>query len=280
MNTLSHYKTILNIKTKFGYYEPLKNKFLQVAMVLSLGVALSVPLSAAPTIKSILEKIDQSQNLASDVTARMSFTQVRPVQGTNKYEMEYYRRDKDDSFLLIMLQPSTESGNGYLKTGDDLWLYKKNTRTFQHINRDESISGTDVKSGDLESRKYVEMYAGATNGSGQELIEETTLGGKKVYKFTIDAIVKDVTYPRQTMWVEISSSLVLMVKNYSRSGSLMLSQYFKDYKQVKNSFIPGFGISVDEFDKGNLTIFQIVSIDTSPIKESIFTKAYLENISK
>ncbi len=43
--------------------------------------------------------------------------------------------------LIVMSAPEAEKGNGYLRMGDNLWMYRRNTRTFQHINRDESIGG-------------------------------------------------------------------------------------------------------------------------------------------
>ena len=37
---------------------------------------------------------------------------------------------------------------------------------------------------------------------------------------------------------------------------------------------------IDEFEKGNKTIVEISDISTKKIDDSVFTKAYLENLSK
>jgi hypothetical protein len=39
-------------------------------------------------------------------------------------------------------------------------------------------------------------------------------------------------------------------------------------------------IIVDEFEKGNKTIMEISNISTDKISDDVFTKAFLENLSK
>lgn len=59
---------------------------------------------------------------------------------------------------MVTTAPQSEKGNGYLRTGNNFWMYRQNTRTIQHINRDESINGTDTKAGDFERKKTTELY--------------------------------------------------------------------------------------------------------------------------
>ncbi len=237
-------------------------------------------LFALPKINSLLEEIDKVQKLSSDVTAKMRFIQERPVQGRRVIEMQYYRRDKDDAFLLIMLDPPVERGNGYLKVNDNFWLYRRNTRTFQHINRDENISGTDIKGGDLERRKTDELYQAELDDKGKEKIIETTLGKISVYKFSIVAKVEDVTYPRQTIYVKTSNKLILKTESYTKSGTLMLTQYFTKYAKVKDRYIVKQAINIDEFEKGNKTMWVIIDFSFDKINDDYFTKGYLENLSQ
>ena len=89
-------------------------------------------------------------------------TQQKPGQGTKLFHMLYFRRDKDDAFLIVFDGPESEKGNGY-RVEEHFWMYRQNTRTFQHINRDESIGGTDAKGEDFEDRRLNELY-GAGKG--------------------------------------------------------------------------------------------------------------------
>ena len=238
------------------------------------------PLFPLPKIASLLAQIDEQQQLKTDVTVKMRFIQERPVQGRRVFEMQYYRRDIDDAFLLLMLEPPVEKGNGYLKVGDHFWLYRRNTRTFQHIGRDENISGTDIKGGDLESRKMTELYQGEVDEEGKEKIEKTVLGNIPVYTFSIVARVKDVTYPRQTLYVKVSNKLILKTQNYTSSGTLMLTQYYTKYAKIKDRYIVKQAISIDEFEKGNRTMWQIIDVSLDKINGKFFTKGYLENLSR
>jgi outer membrane lipoprotein-sorting protein len=235
-----------------------------------------------PGVTDIMRQMEKSQEMDTDITARVIFTQQKADQGVKVYESIYYRRDSDDAFLIVMIAPETEKGNGYLRVGDNFWWYRRNTRTFQHINRDETISGTDARAGDLEKRKFTELYEPSLDDTGKEIISEETLGKAAipVYRFEIKAKVNDVTYPKQILWVTRDNYLPLKIESYSLSGTLMQTGYFRKYTTIEGKFIPIQQLYIDEFEKGNKTIFELSGISMKELDDSIFTKAYLENLSK
>jgi outer membrane lipoprotein-sorting protein len=239
-------------------------------------------LCCLPDVTEIMRQMEKAQEMDTDVTARVTFTQQKADQGVKVYESIYYRRDSDDAFLIVMIAPETEKGNGYLRVGDNFWWYRRNTRTFQHINRDETISGTDARAGDLEKRKFTELYEPALDQSGKEIISEETLGkaGIPVYRFEIKAKVNDITYPKQILWVTRDNYLPLKIESYSLSGTLLQTGYFRKYTSVEGKYIPVQQLFIDEFEKGNKTIFELAGISLKELDDSIFTKAYLENLSK
>ncbi len=246
-----------------------------VLLLFAAGSAFSMP-----GIGDLLKALDDNYNMTTDVSARVDVTQQKTGQGTKKLEMMYYRRDSDKSFLIVMLNPSYEKGNGYLRIKDNFWMYRRNTRTFQHINRDENIGGTDARGQDFEGRKITELFEGAKDENGKELISVDTLGKIPVYKFEVNAIVNDVDYPRKTYWVRTDNNLVLKEASFSNSGTLMLTTYYLKYTKIKDSFIPVRQMFIDEFEKGNKTVVDISAINTDDLDNTIFTKAYLENLSK
>ena len=207
-------------------------------------------------------------------------TQQKVGQGTKKFEMLYYRSDEDKSFLIIMTDPSSEKGNGYLRVNDNFWMYRRNTRTFQHINRDESIGGSDARGDDFEGRKLTEMYEPAKDSTGKELISDETLGKIEVYRFEIKAKVNDVDYPRKIYWVRKDNTVILKEESYSLSGTLMQTAYYLKFTEVKGKLVPVKQIFIDEFEKGNKTVVEISGISIDKLDKSVFTKPYLENISK
>jgi hypothetical protein len=240
----------------------------------------SAAVYARPTVSDIINKIDFMMEQIGDISVKVSLVQNKARQGVKNYESLYFRRDKTDEFLIVILAPDTEKGNGYLRVGENFWLYRQNTRTFQHISRDESIMGTDTKAGDFEKRKLVDLYKPMADPKGAEIIEEEMLGKKPVYKFTLLAKVNDVTYPKQVYWVERDNNLMLKVQSYSLSGTLMQTAYFPKWTQIDGKYIWLQLISIDEFEKGNKTIVELSGISTKSLDPRIFTKAYLENLSK
>jgi len=235
---------------------------------------------AQATIEELLEKIQYNMDLTTDAMARVTFTQAKVEQGTKTIDSIYYRRDSDDSFLIVMIAPESEKGNGYLRVGDNFWMYRRNTRTFQHINRDENIGGTDARGGDFERRKLPELYVGVKDSSGKETITETMLGKVPVYRFEVTAKVNDVDYPRKTYWISRDNFLPLKEQCFSSSHTLMLTAYYRKYTTANGKFVPVEHLYIDEFEKGNKTIVEISDIQNDRLNDDIFTKAYLENLSK
>ncbi len=235
---------------------------------------------AAPRASEIVNRMDDMMEQIGDISVKVSIVQNKIRQGVKNYEFLYFRRDKTDEFLIVALAPETDKGNGYLRVGDNFWMYRQNTRTFQHISRDESIMGTDAKGGDFEKRKLRDLYRPLANSSGVEIVEEEMLGKKPVYKFTLLAKVNDVTYPKQVYWVQRDNYLMLKIQSYSLSGTLMQTAYYPKWTQIDGKYIPLQHIYIDEFEKGNKSIVELSGISTKRIDPKIFTKAYLENLSK
>lgn len=252
----------------------------QTAITLLLILCLASPLFAAPPVAEIMKTMDNVMELEADISVKAVITDNKVNQGIKIFESLYFRKDKTDEFLIIITAPESDKGNGYLRVEDNFWMYRQNTRTFQHINRDESIMGTDAKEGDFEKRKLCELYKPQLDAQGHEVITEETLGKRPVYKFTLIAKVNDVTYPKVTYWVQKDNFLTLKTQSYSLSGTLMQTAYFPQWTQVQGKYIPIQHIYIDEFEKGNKTIVELSGISLKKLDPKIFTKAYLEFLSK
>jgi hypothetical protein len=159
-------------------------------------------------------------------------------------------------------------------------MYRPNTRTFQHVNRDESIGGSNAHGQDFENRKLTELYEGIKTGAGTDSIVEDKLGQILVYKFPIKAKVNDVDYPKKIYWTRRDNNLELKEECYSSSGTLMQTSYYQKYTMVNSKYVAIKQLIIDEFEKGNKTMMDISGIATEKLDDAIFTKAYLENLSK
>jgi outer membrane lipoprotein-sorting protein len=256
------------------------NKKGLICFVLLLLFVLPNTLFAAPKVNDILKELEFIMELKSEGTAKLVITQQKAKEGTKVYESIYYRRDSDRSFLIVMTAPEVEKGNGYLKQGDNFWMYRRNTRTFQHINRDENIAGSDSKGQDFEYKKLTEMYQPVNDNAGNDKIIETKLGEIPVYQFEVTAKIDDVSYPTQVYWVQKNNLLPLKIQSYSLSGTLMQTAYYLKYTQIEGKYLWIKAMFIDEFEKGHKSLAEVKNISVHKIDNFVFTKAYLESLSK
>lgn len=230
-------------------------------------------------VNQILNELQKTLTVNHDFSARMSLIEHKAGQGKKKHELIYYRRDVDDSFLLVATYPTTKKGNGYLRVGDNFWVYRRNTRSFQHVNRDESVAGTNIKIETFEKKKLTDLYEPAKDEHGRDIIYNDKLGDIPIYKFVLHAKIKDVAYPKQIMWVRQDNFLPLKIEFFSLSGTHMLTSLYLKYTKVKGRYFWIKLLNIDEFEKGNKTVADISGISLKPLDDSIFTKPYLENLS-
>lgn len=253
---------------------------LRTTRILIAGLAtISVPVLAVDGTR-ILKAIEQNESMTQDVQSKVVLTENRRGQGVKVLTMEYFRRDKDKSFVIAMTGPESERGNGYLRQGDHFWMYRRNTRTFQHVNRDESIGGSDAKGGDFESRPFTEMYAPVKDGAGKEALRTDTVGGVACWRLEVRAIVSDVDYPRKTLWVRQDNMLLAKQQSYSSSGTLMQSAYFTKYQPIAGRQLSTRMVFVDEVEKGNRSMVDLSEVKVGPVDPQVFTKAWLESKSR
>jgi outer membrane lipoprotein-sorting protein len=252
------------------------------AAIAVLLLMLAPGLPAMPTVQQIIDFIDTNYELRSDFTAQARITTKDPEQGTKVIESILYRRDRDDAFLIVIAEPETDRGNGYLRVGDNMWMYRRSTRTFTHIGRDEKIGGSNTSAGDIETRKFKELYKPAADSSGRELISEETIGSAKipVYRFEVTAKVNDVKYPRLVMWVTRDKYLELKRESYSLSGTLMETDLFTSYKEIDGRYVPLLQKFVDEVEKGRTSLLEITGVSFEKVDDYKFDKSYLESLSK
>jgi hypothetical protein len=230
--------------------------------------------------QKILSKIEETLSLDLDATAKIHLVEQSNSLGTRELEFVYYRQDKNDKFLLVFISPEYEKGNGYLKSGENFWLYRSNTRLFQHISRVDSIGGTDAEIKDFEKQKLTELYVVEKDKNNKPDISTEKIGKNRVYKIVLKAKDTRAPYPKRIYWVKMNDFLPLKEQSYSLSGTLIETNYFLKYAKIGSRFIPVKALFVDEFEKGNKTLLDVVDISLQPIPDHYFTKAYLESLSK
>ncbi len=221
----------------------------------------------------LLEQIDKNTNFEGvDLSALMTIISEDPTDGVEKTKVLQFRSDDDDKFLLLIQEPTTKQGQGYLMIDDNLWFYDPQSRKFSHTSLKEQFTGSDANNSDFNESSISEDYSVVAIG-------EEKLGKFDVYKIEIEANNNEVTYPKQILFVTRDSLLVLKSEDYSASNRLLRTSYYPSYTQAGSSFIPNRMIFIDNLVQGKKTTITVSDISVKEIPDSIFTKSYVERVN-
>ena len=237
---------------------------------------LSVPLAtgAEPDFQAILSDIDRMSRFEDrDFSCIYTFVSEKPGEDTSVFKARMFRRDRQDKFLFLFLEPTVQKGQGYLMIDDNLWFYDPESRKFAHSSLKENLQDSEAKNEDMRASSLAEDYSIEASAEGK-------LGKYPVYILDLLASNNEVAYPRIKVWIRQDRNLVLKVASYSLSDRLMRTTYYPSYVKVRDRYIPSKTLFVDELKKGEKTQVTIKEASTSPLPDSVFTKSYLERVNR
>lgn len=224
-------------------------------------------------IEAILARVDAQTRLDTDFSAVMTMIVEDPEEGIAKMVVRQFRRDDGDHFLLLIQEPITQKGQGYLLEGDNLWFYDPSSRKFAHTSLKESFQDSDARNADFSQWSYSTSYT-------VEDYEEGTLGNHAVFIVDLVAVDDTVPFPYAKLWVTQVGDLVLKVEEYSLNRRLMRSTLFPKYTRVGSAVIPVQLIFIDELVEGKKTQVGLSEISTSDIPDYVFSKVYIELVNR
>ena len=85
----------------------------------------------------------------SDFSAVYSFVQETPGQGISTKEAMVFRRDKENTYLIVIVKPEEDKGKGYLKSGNDLWYYDPVSRRFTFTSAKDRFQNMNARNSDF-----------------------------------------------------------------------------------------------------------------------------------
>lgn len=225
-------------------------------------------------LEEILAKIDQQSSfIDTDFSSLMTMVSEDPEKGIEKTVVRQFRRDDGDKFLLILQEPFTQKGQGYLMEGDNLWFYDPSSRKFAHSSMKESFQGTDARNADFGQWSYSSSYKILS-------VEEGSLGQYSTYIVELEGIEDTVPFPLVKLWIAKEAELILKSEEYSLNNRLMRTGLYPKYAKAGKTLIPSQIIFIDELIEGKKTQIAISEISTSKIPDHVFTKAYIERVSR
>ncbi|MFP3959874.1 MAG: outer membrane lipoprotein-sorting protein [Spirochaetaceae bacterium] len=256
-----------------------------VYLILFLAAAGTAPLVHAEPeraeARDRLERADANWSYPeSDFAAEYRVVQEIPGEGRSETLAAVFRRDAEDIYTIVILEPRADRGQGYLKQGDTLWVYDPESDRFNTTSSRERFQNTNARNSDFTRSTLAEDYE-------IQSVEETTLGRFDAYLYELESDKDGVSYPYMKAWIT-EDGRILKTEDYSRSRRLLRVTAAPDYREVGSKLIPEKihiidmleGEEVDgEFENERTTI-TITEPTFEPVPDSVFSRSFLERMSR
>ncbi len=253
-------------------------KKLLIAVLLSVCVLFAV--SAETDYVKMLKEVDDLVTFkGTDLSAEYTIVKRDPDGSSSTTVAAMFRRDSEEKFLVLVLQPVSDKGKGYLKQGNNLWLYDPIGKGFTFTSAKERFQNSSFRVSDFTGSNYAGNYKISS-------IKQEKLGKFNCTVFDLEAVTKSVSFPKVKIWVS-EDNLVRKLEDYSLSGQLMRTSAFPSYQKVDKRWVPAKIIIQDHlvFRKvGSKTEYERTTVDIknpslNKQPDSLYTKEYLERVN-
>jgi outer membrane lipoprotein-sorting protein len=236
---------------------------------------------AAPDFKEMLRTVDDQVSFtSSDFSAEYTIVQDKPGEGRIVTVAALFRRDRKQQYLILILNPESDKGKGYLKNGQILKLYDPKGRVFKSTSAKERFLNSNASNSDFTKSNFAGDYDVA--GSVQE-----NLDGRECWVLDLKANKDSVTYQRTKIWIS-AENLVRKMEDYSPSGQLLRTTFVPSYQKVGSKYVPVSmmiedalkGRKIGEKMENERTQITIAKPSLQSLPDSLFTEAYLEKFQR
>ncbi|MFI3257368.1 MAG: outer membrane lipoprotein-sorting protein [Spirochaetales bacterium] len=228
---------------------------------------------------TLLQQIDDliSFNHA-DLSAEYTIVTQEPGGSISKTVAAVFRRDAKQQLMAIILEPSQDKGQGYLKDQGVLWLYDPDDNTFTSTSSKNKFRNTGLRISDLEVPNYAKNYE--IVGQSQQ-----QLGKFNCTVLELSATNNSVTYAKTKIWVS-EDNLIRKTEDYSLSGQLLRTTAIPTYQKVDSKWLPQTIVIQDHLIFkviNNQTVYERTSItiqnpSASTLPDTVYTKEYLQRV--
>lgn len=243
----------------------------KILALLFIGAAV---FAQSPDWPAILGDIDRQANFDDvDFSAQYTIVSTKPGEEDEVVVARIFRRDREDKMVILISQPRTQRGQGYLQLGDNLWFYDPESREFAFSSFKDAFGDSDAQNADFTESSLRDDYRVTDSSEGK-------LGRFDVWIATLDAVNNTVTVPRRKMWIRKDNNLILKMEDYSLSQRLLRTSLFPAYQSVSGRFVPTRFVIEDELRTGEKTQISIEDISLRAVPDDVFRREYLERVSQ
>ncbi|MGL4394711.1 MAG: outer membrane lipoprotein-sorting protein [Brevinema sp.] len=224
----------------------------------------------------VLKKIDDRQRSFETMCFNANMEIVSRSRTLNKNFFGKTRNFSTNSDSFMEYLNPQDKGTRYLKLHDDLWIYIPDAQDVLKISGhllSDGLMGSDISYSDiLDQNKYAVNY----NPSSAEI---TNIDGKKLYKLTLKAKNKDVSYVQQDLYTD-ENYLVQKVVMYAQGRDTVraIKEFsLGEYILIDGIYFPTRMVANDLRKKNSQTIISYKEIKLNPtFDQKIFSRSQLE----
>lgn len=236
---------------------------------------------AGRDFEELLRAVDSLASYeSSDFSAEYTIVEDKPGEGRSSTVAAIFRRDRQQKYLILVLEPEIERGQGYLKLQETLWFYDPVSRRFNFTHARERFQNTNARNSDFTRSTLAEDYDVI---SGQRV----KLGRFDCWLLELRANNEEVTFPIMRVWIS-DDNLLRKTEDFSLSGQLLRTTAIPSYQTVRGRSIPRAILIVDNLKgavvngtfKHEQTQITITKPSLKRLPDNLFTKAFLESVGR
>jgi outer membrane lipoprotein-sorting protein len=229
----------------------------------------------------LLKRVDSlASYYDTDFSAEYTIVQEKPGQARSTTVAGVFRRDSMETYVIVIMQPAINRGQGYLKQGKTLWIYDPESRRFNSTSSADRFQNTNARNSDFTHSTLAQDYR-ITGG------EDVVLGRFKCRLLSLESIGTEVTYPRMKICIS-GDGLIRKSEDYSLSGQLLRTTAIPDYYQIGKRYVPKRILFVDELRGAMIngamvnekTQITITKPSFEKQADSVFSKTFLESVNR
>ena len=231
--------------------------------------------------QQLLARVDALASfLDTDFSAEYTIVQDRPGQGLSTTVAGIFRRDANETYVIVVMQPIANRGQGYLRQGNTLWVYDPQSRRFNTTSNTARFQNTNARNSDFTRSTLSQDYRIIAG-------EDATLGRFRTRVLTLEATTTEVTFPRMRVWI-CEEGLLRKTEDMSLSGQLLRTTAIPDYHRIGERVVPTQILFVDALRgayingvfRNERTQITINRPSFSRLADSVFSKTFLESVSQ
>jgi hypothetical protein len=165
---------------------------------------------------------------------------------------------KGEEKSLIEFTSREERGQKILRTDDEIYLFFPDAAEIirlQGAALRDSVLGSDLSYEDMTGDR------GLLDSYKVELLGTERVDGEECYKIEMNALRRDVPYPKEIVWIDTELFVGRKVHKFSLSGKLLKEMVMLDYTSQAGKMFPTEFLVVDKMKRNSSTLFIIEKIE-------------------